>query len=72
MKLWDKSEPDFTAHVGDVRMNTTEGRVSLFALAPRISSLVREVGIKKKKFSTRLQDEAPCEHVGAHLFIIIS
>lgn len=65
MKLWDKSEPDFMAHVGDVRMNTTERRVSLFALAPFISSLVREVGIKKK-------DEAPCEHVGAHLFIIIS
>lgn len=68
MKLWDKSEPDFMAHVGNVRMNTTEGRVSLFALAPYISSVVREVGIKKKKFSTRLQDE----HVGAHLFIIIS
>lgn len=36
------------AHVGDVRMNITEGRVFLFALAPYISSVVREVSNKKK------------------------
>lgn len=34
VELQEKSEPDFTAHVGDVWTNTTERRVFLFALAP--------------------------------------
>lgn len=43
VKLRDKSERNFMAHVGDVRMNMTEGRVFLFALACSISSAVRKV-----------------------------
>ena len=54
VKLQDKSEPDFMAHVGDVRMNITEGRAFLFALAHSISLVVREVGTKKRSSSKLL------------------
>jgi len=48
------------AHVGDVRMNITEGRgFFVFALARSISTVVRKVSNKKiKKFTTRLEDDA--------------
>lgn len=49
VKLRDKSEPDFMAHVGDVRMRITEGRVFLFARAPYVSPAVTEASNNNKK-----------------------
>lgn len=49
-ELQDKSKPDFMAHVGDVRMSISEGRVFLFALAPFVSAAV-DAQNKNKKFT---------------------
>lgn len=66
VKLRDKSEPDFMAHVGDVGVNITAGGVFFFlcALAPHVSSVVREGSNKKKK---KKRTSAPAVRMMLHL-----